>query len=60
MAAAATAALVRASTAHVVVLAATVAVLASIGLPGVGAASIAVVAGLLADVAVTARYAAVC
>jgi hypothetical protein len=60
MAADATAALVRASAAHVLVLGAAVAVLARIGLPGVGAASIAVVAGLLADVGVTARCAASC
>jgi hypothetical protein len=60
MAASATAALVRASAAHVVVLGAAVAVLGSAGVPGVGAASIAIVAGLLADVAVTARSAAAC
>jgi hemerythrin superfamily protein len=54
MAAGTTAVFVRAGIAHALVLAGTVAMLGATALPGVGAACFAVVAGLLADVGVTA------
>ncbi|PXY31059.1 hypothetical protein [Prauserella muralis] len=55
MAAGATGWLVPASAAHVAVLGGAVSCLGLSGLPGVAAAALALVAGLLADVAVTAR-----
>jgi hypothetical protein len=55
MAAGETAVFVRAGVVHALVLAGVVAALGATALPGVGAACLAVVAGLLADVGVTWR-----